>query len=123
MQFGYMSRKGITRTLFLLRRMQEKFRGKEKKLCVCFVYLEKAFYRVRRKVVECALRKKGLPDVLVQAVMSLYEGLRTKVRGRSGLLEKFGVSVGVHQGSVLSPLIFAIVVDIVTKDAEKDHNY
>ena len=35
----------------------------------------------------------------------------------SGLLEVFGVSVGVHQRSVLSPLIFAIVVDVVTKDA------
>ena len=27
--------------------------------------------------------------------------------------------VGVHQGSVLSPLIFAIVVDVVTKDVRK----
>ena len=51
--------------------------------------------------------------------MSLCEDLRTKVRGGSGLLEESGVSVGVHQGSVLSPLIFAIVVDVVTKDARK----
>ena len=29
------------------------------------------------------------------------------------------MSVGVHEGSVLSPLIFAIVVDVVTKDARK----
>ena len=26
-------------------------------------------------------------------------------------------TLGAHQGSVLSPLIFAIVVDVVTKDA------
>ena len=63
--------------------------------------------------------KKGLPKVLVQAVMSLYEGLRMKVKGGSGLVEEFGVSVGVHQRSVLSPLIFAIAVDVVTKDARK----
>ena len=64
--------------------MQEEFREKEKKLYVCFVDLEKAFDRVPRKVMEWALRKKGLAEVLVQAVMSLYEGLRTKVRAGSG---------------------------------------
>ena len=52
-------------------------------------------------------------------MMSSYEGLRTKVRGGPGLLEESGVSVGVHQGFVLSPPIFAIVVDVVTKHARK----
>ena len=86
---------------------------------MCFVDLEKAFDRVLRKVAKWALRKKGLSEVLVQAVMSLYEGLRTKVRSGSGLLEEFGVSVGAHQRSVLLPLTFAIVVDVATKDARK----
>ena len=57
--------------------------------------------------------------MLVQAVMSLYEGSRTKVRVGSGTSEEFGVRVGVHQGPVLSPLIFAIVVDVVTKHARE----
>ena len=92
---------------------------KREKAVHVFCRVGKAFDRVRRKVAEWALRKKGLPEVLVQAMMSFYEGLRTKIRGGSGLLEEFGVSVGVHQGSVLSPLIFAIVVDVVTKDATK----
>ena len=82
---------------------------------MCFVGLEKTFDRVPRKVMEWALRKKGLAEVLVQAVMSLYEGSRTKVRVGSGTLDDFEVRVGVHQGSVVSPLIFAIVVDLVTE--------
>ena len=48
-------------------------------------------------------------------MMNLYEGSRTKVRVGSGTLEEFGVRVDVHQGSVLSPLIFAIMVDVVTE--------
>ena len=51
-------------------------------------------------------------------MMSLYEGSRTKVKVGSGTSDEFGLRVGVHQGSVLSPLIFAIVVDIVTKQVE-----
>ena len=34
-------------------------------------------------------------------------------------LEEFEVKVGVHQGSVLSPLLFAIVVDVITKNARR----
>ena len=57
--------------------------------------------------------------MLVQAVMSLYEGSRTKDRVGSGTSEEFWVRVGVHQGSVLSPLIFVNVVDVVTEHARE----
>ena len=59
MQFGFMPGKGMTDALFILRRMQEEFRGREEKLYMCFVDLEKAFDRVLRKVMEWALRKKS----------------------------------------------------------------
>ena len=57
--------KGTTHALFILRRMQEEFGRREKKLYMCFVDLEKAFDRIPRKVMEWALRKKGLVEVLV----------------------------------------------------------
>ena len=66
MQFGFMPGKGTTDTSFILRRMQEEFRGREKKLYMCFVDLEKSFDRVPRKVMEWALRKKSLPKVLMK---------------------------------------------------------
>ena len=47
---------------------------------MCFVDLEKAFDRVLRKVLEWAMRKRGIPEVMVRAVMSLYEGAKTRVR-------------------------------------------
>ena len=119
MQFGFMPGKGTTDVLFILRRMQEEFRGREKKLHMWFVDSEKAFNGVLRKVMERALRKKSLSEELVKAVMSLHEGSRTKVKLGLGLSEEFGVRVGVHQGCVISPLIFAIVVHAVRKQARK----
>ena len=48
--------------------------------------------------------KKGLLEILVKAVISLYEGLKTKVKVESEFSEEFSVTVGVHQGSFLSLL-------------------
>ena len=46
--------------------------------------------------------------------MNLYEGAKTRVRVDSELSEEFEVIVGMHQGSVLSPFLFSVVVDVVT---------
>ena len=61
---------------------------------------------------EWALRKKEIPDILVRSVMSLYEGKKTMVRVDSELSEGFEVKVGMHQGSLLSPFLFSVVVDV-----------
>ena len=118
-QFHFMCGKGTTHASFILRRMQEEFLKREKRLNKCFVDLKKAFDRAPRKVMEWALRKKGLAEVMMQAVINLHEGSSTKVRVGSGTSEEFGVHVDLHQGAVLSPLIFAIVVDVVTDHARE----
>ena len=96
--------------------MQEEYRDKKKKLYMCFVDIEKGFDRVPRKVIGWTLRKKGLLEVIVRAVMSLYDRAKTKVRVGSELSEEFLVQVDVHQGSVLLPLL-AIAVDVVSENA------
>ena len=81
---------------------------------MCFVNLEKVFDRVPRRVMQWALRKKGLPEILVKTVMSLYEGSKKKVKIGSEFSEKFDAAVNVNQGSILSLLLLPIVVDFVT---------
>ena len=88
---------------------------KEKNLYMCFVDLEKVFNRVPRRVLEWAMRKRGIPEAMVRAVTSLYEGAKTRVRVGLELSQEFEVKVGVHQGSTLSPLLFAIMVDMITE--------
>ena len=46
----------------------------------------------------------------------MYEGAKTGVRVGLELSEEFEVKVGVRQGSVLSLMVFAIVVDVVTEN-------
>ena len=79
--------------------MQENFTFKGKKLYFGFVYLEKAFDRVPRKVISWAMHKLGVEEWLVQAVMSMYTGAKTVVRTVYGNSKGFEVKVGMHQGS------------------------
>ena len=65
---------------------------------MCFVDMEKAFDRVPKKVMEWAMRNKGPSKVMVRAVMSWYDGVKTRVRVGSAYSEKFKVKVGVCQG-------------------------
>ena len=106
--------KGTIDAVFILTRLQEEYLDKEKKLYMCFVDLEKAFDRVPRRVLEWAMRKRGIPEAMVRAVMSLYEGEKTRVRVGLELSEEFEVKVRVHKGSAFLPLPFAIMVDVIT---------
>ena len=119
MQFGFMSGKCTIDALFVLMRIKEQYLAKQRKLYMCFVDLEKAFDKFTQKVVEWAMRMKGIPEAYVGAVMSLYKGARTKVKVGTQLSTEFEVKIGVHQGSVLSPLLFAIVVDVVTDEIKE----
>ena len=117
MQFGFMPGKGTTDAIFIVRQLQEKHLQKKKALYYAFVDLEKAFDGVPRTVIRWALRKSGVEEWLVTAVMTLFKDARTVVRSSAGDSNEFDVKVGLHQGSVLSPVLFTIVMDVISRKA------
>ena len=54
---------------------------------------------------------------LIRTVMALYTETCTVVRTDAGLSKSFEVKVSLHQGSVLSPLLFSAVMDVVSTEA------
>ena len=116
MQFGFMSGCGTTDAIFIVRQLQEKDLAANKPLYMAFIDLEKAFDRVPRDVIWWAMRKLGIDEWLVRLVQSMYKDVRSRVRVGDGYSEEFGVGVGVHQGSVLSPLLFIIVLEALSRE-------
>ena len=88
MQFWFLPGRGTIDALYILRR-QEEYRNMYKKLCMCFVDMEKAFHRVPRKVVESSMQQRCLPKMLMKTTMSLYEKVITRTRVGSRLAEEF----------------------------------
>ena len=81
---------------------------------MAFIDLEKASDRVPRKVIWWALRKLGVDEWIVHLIQGMYSNARSRVRVGEGYSEVFEVKVGVHQGSVLSPLLFIIVLEALS---------
>ena len=57
-----------------------------------------------------------MPERMVEAIMALHAETRTRVKTVAGVSKDFDIGVGVHQGSILSPLLFIVVMDEVTKE-------
>ena len=52
----------------------------------------------------------------MRLVQGMYSNARSRVRVGEGYSEEFEVKVGVHQGSVLSPLLFIIVLEALSRE-------
>ena len=52
----------------------------------------------------------------MRLVQGMYANARSRVRVGEGYSEEFEVKVGVHQGSVLSPLLFIIVLEALSRE-------
>ena len=106
--------KSTTDALFALRVLMEKYREGQKELHCVFVDLEKAYDKVPREEVWYCMRKSGLAEKYVRIVQDMYDDSITAVRCAVGVTEGFEVKVGLHQGSALSPCLFAMVMDRMT---------
>ena len=93
-----------------------KFLENDKELYLVFVDLEKVFDRVLRVLIASSLRWKGVGKCYVKAVMKMYKEMLSQVKVEGEDSKEFAVRVGIHQGSVLSSFIFAVVMDVVTEE-------
>ncbi|KAK3542583.1 hypothetical protein QTP86_031285, partial [Hemibagrus guttatus] len=115
-QYGFMPRKSTTDAIFALRILKEKYKDGQRELHCVFVDLEKAYDRVPREELWYCMRKSGVAEKYVRVVQDMYERSRTVVRCAVGQTEEFKVEVGLHQGSALSPFLFAIVMDQLSEE-------
>ena len=114
-QFGFRKGKGTTDAMFIVRQMMERKLEFQQESSWGFLDLEKAYDKINREMIPPVLRQYHVPEELITMVMALYRTPRTQVRPCFGKTKTFEVKVGLHQGSALSPLLFIILLDYISK--------
>ena len=118
-QFGFAAGKSTTDAIFILIQFKQKCTEKKKRLHHIFVDLEKAFDRVPHSVLVWALRRQLVREKLLRLLMALFSGARPIVVAAGGPSAPFEISVGVHQVSALSPVLFNFVMEEATKECRR----
>ena len=114
-QCGFRAGRGTTDQLFTLHQVFEKSWEVAKPVYTAFVDLEKAYDRVPRDLLWRVLQEYGIDGRLLAAIQSLYQDCRSCVRINGSKSDWFRVRVGLRQGCVLSPLLFIIFMDRISR--------
>ena len=85
----------------------------------CFLDASKAFDVVTHGILFHKLLDRGLPTTVVRFLLLWYQSQQLNMRWNGQTCESFGVSNGVRQRGVSSPVLFAIYVEDLLLELER----
>jgi len=119
-QFGFKPDRSTIEAIYLLRKLMGLYRDRKVDLHMVFIDLEKAYDRVLREVLWRCLEETGVLPWYIRIIKDMYGGGRTSVRMQGGVTDDFFIGRGLHQSSALSPFLFTLVMDELTRGIQDE---
>ena len=114
-QFGFKPKMGTDMPIYLLKEIVEKYTLLKGNIFMCFLDASKAFDRVNHFTLFDKLLRRGVPQYIVRLLDFWYTNQTMCVSWSGCLSDEFKVSNGVRQGGILSPFLFNVYVDDLSK--------
>ena len=111
LQFGYKEGTGTVQCSWMVMEVANLFMRNGTNPIMTLLDCSKAFDMCKYSILFSKLLEKGLPAVVVRAIITVYEKQYAWVRWGRAKSEIFPIVNGTRQGSVLSPALFAIYMD------------
>ena len=111
LQFGFKRSHSTDMCIFVLKEIVDFYKRHNTPIFLCFMDATKAFDRVNHWTLFRKLINRHIPLFIVRILQYWYSNQLFFVRWASALSNPFSVINGVRQGSILSPMLFAVYVD------------
>ena len=114
-QAGFGRDRSCTDQIVTLQTIVEQSNEWNSSLYINFVDYEKAFHSFDRESLWELTRHCVIPEKFVTLICNTYEGVTCKVTHAGKISAGFEVLTGVRQGCLLSPLLFLLTFDWITR--------
>ena len=114
-QFGFKAKHSTDMTIYALKEAVPKYRSLNSKVYSCFLDASKAFDRVNHYVLFHILVKRGVPLYKVRILVFWYNVQKMYIGWNNTMSDSFSVINGVCQGGIISPYLFCVYMDDLSK--------
>ena len=115
LQFGFKKKSSCSHAIFALRTVIEHYCKTGSTVTMCALDISKAYDRVDQYALLSLMMDRRVPKYFINIMSCWFEKGCAFVRWGNAMSFTFTISAGVRQGGLLSPLLFAIYMDVLIK--------